>query len=174
MLFWGWIVICDLYLFHFTVLLNPDFNYSKKFLSFSFEKVRTGMCNFVSFIWNSNPVGAIITGGLFLFPASLTVISAKAQFLEQVKINSISQLISGIFNTVKITEKTRGSLWDYYRDEPSDTLSSNFKSFKYKTSITGNTHHVGDGEDGYDADKVGKNETEIVVPLKDLSNFGEL
>ena len=33
------------------------------------------------------------------------------------------------------------------------------------------TYNVGDGEAGYDADKVGKNETEIVVPLKNLSNF---
>ena len=35
--------------------------------------------------------------------------------------------------------KTTGSLWNYYRDEPSDPLSSNSESFKYKTSITGNT-----------------------------------
>ena len=38
-------------------------------------------------------------------------------------------------------------------------------------SITGNTYNIGDGEDGYDANKVGKNETEIVIPLKHLSNF---
>ena len=62
-------------------------------------------------------------------------------------------------------------MWNYYRDEPSNLLSSNSESFKYKTSITGNTYNVGDGEDGYDADKVGKNETEIVVPLNDLYNF---
>ena len=67
--------------------------------------------------------------------------------------------------------KTTGSLWNYYRDEPSDPLSSNSESFKYKTSITGNTYNIGAGEAGYDADKVGKNETEIVVPLKNLSNF---
>ena len=35
--------------------------------------------------------------------------------------------------------KTTGSLWNYYRDQPSDLLSTNFESFKYKTSITGNT-----------------------------------
>ena len=35
--------------------------------------------------------------------------------------------------------KTAGSLWNYYRNEPSDSLSSNSESFKYKTSITGNT-----------------------------------
>ena len=35
--------------------------------------------------------------------------------------------------------KTTGSLWNYYRDEPSNPLSSNSESFKYKTSIVGKT-----------------------------------
>ena len=42
-------------------------------------------------IWNSYPVG-----GLFA-----TVISAKTQFFGQVKINSTSQLISGISNVLQ-------------------------------------------------------------------------
>ena len=67
--------------------------------------------------------------------------------------------------------KTTGSLWNYYRDEPSDPLSSDFKSFKYKKSITGNTYHAGVGEEGYDENKVGKNKTEVAIPLKHLSNF---
>ena len=62
-------------------------------------------------------------------------------------------------------------MWNYYRDQPSDPLSTNSESFKYKTSITGNTYNFGDGKANYDANKVGKNETEIVVPLKYLSNF---
>ena len=62
-------------------------------------------------------------------------------------------------------------MWNYYRDEPSDPLSSNSKSFKYKASITGNTYNLGDGEASYDASKAGKNETELVIPLKHLSNF---
>ena len=62
-------------------------------------------------------------------------------------------------------------MWNYYRDEPSNPLSSNSESFKYKTSIWGNTYNVGDGEAGYDANKVGKNETEVAIPLKHLSNF---
>ena len=36
-------------------------------------------------------------------------------------------------------KKTTGSLWNYYRDEPSDPLSSNSEFFKYKTSVTANT-----------------------------------
>ena len=86
---------CDLIFFQFTALLNPDFNCSKSFLSLSFDKVTTETCNFVSASWNSNPVGVTIAGGSSLFPAALTVISAKGQFLYQVKINSISQLING-------------------------------------------------------------------------------
>ena len=50
------------------------------------------MCNFVSVT-----IGATIAGGSLLFPAALTAISTKAQFLDQVKINAISQLINGIF-----------------------------------------------------------------------------
>ena len=83
-------------------------------------------------------------------------------------------------NTVKI-KKAAGSLWNYYRDEPSNPLSTNSESFNYKTSITGNNYNVDEkitDDDGneadnpnYDANKVGKNKAEIVIPLKHLSNF---
>ena len=53
-------------------------------------------------------------------------------------------------------KKIKDSLWNYYREEPSNPFSSSFESFEYKTSITGNTYNVGDGEDDYDANKVGK------------------
>ena len=81
-----WIVIWDLYSFHFTVLLNHDFNCSKSFLLFSVEKVTTGAYTFEYVIWNSNPVCATIVGGSLLFPAPLTIISAKAKFLDQFKV----------------------------------------------------------------------------------------
>ena len=61
------------------------------------------------------------------------------------------------FNTAKITEKKTGSLWNYYRDEPSDSLSSNSECFKCKTSIAGNIYNLGAGDTGYNANKVGKN-----------------
>ena len=54
-------------------------------------------------------------------------------------------------------------------------------TFKYKTSITGNTFNIDEkitDDDGnevdnpkYDVNKVGKNESEVVIPLKYLSNF---
>ena len=71
-------------------------------------------------------------------------------------------------------KKTTCSLWNYYRDQPSNPLSTYSESFKYKTSITGNTYNVDDDDDDdddYDANKVGKKETEVVIPRKYLSNF---
>ena len=53
-----------------------------------------------------------------------------------------------------------------YRDEPSNLLSSNSESFKYKTSITGNSYNIGVDDAGYDANKVDKNESEVVISLK--------
>ena len=76
-----------------------------------------------------------------------------------------------LFEYSKNYKKTTGSLWIYYRDEPSNPLSSYSKSFRYKTSITGNTYNIGVGGAGYDANKVGKNKTEVVIPLKHLTNF---
>ena len=32
-----------------------------------------------------------------------------------------------------------GSLWNYYKDKPSNSLSFNSESFKYKTSIVAKT-----------------------------------
>ena len=64
--------------------------------------------------------------------------------------------------------KTIGSLWNYYRDEPNSGTGGNInysikisKSFDYKTNITGKL----------ECKNVGKDDIEIVVPLKYLSNF---
>ena len=106
----------------------------------------------------------------------------NAPFINYIsKINGVQidnaknlDVVMSMYNLLEYSKnyrKTTGSLWNYYRDEPSNPLSSNSESFKYKTSITGNTYNIGDGEEGYDANKVGKNETEVVIPLKYLSNF---
>ena len=97
--------------------------------------------------------------------------------INGVKIDSAENLdvvmpMYNLFAYGKNYRKTTSSLWNYYRDEPSKPLSSNSESFKYKTSITGNSYYVGDDEEGYDANKVGKNETEVVIPLKHLNNQG--
>ena len=58
--------------------------------------------------------------------------------------------------------KTSGSLWQYYKDEPNDNLA-NSESFQSKVKITENTPALGNTKDAI-----------ITVPLKYLSNFGEL
>ena len=57
--------------------------------------------------------------------------------------------------------KTTGSLQNYYRDEPSNPLSSNSESFKYKTNIVGKTPEDNDS----------LTNAKVVIPLKHLSNF---
>ena len=61
-------------------------------------------------------------------------------------------------------------------------IKINLESFKYKTSITGSTYNIDakiTNAEGYvvnnpaqDANKSGKKEVEIAIPLKYLSNFG--
>ena len=68
-------------------------------MSFSFDKITTGTYNFVSVILNFAPDGATIAG--LSSCGFLVVISAKTQFFDQVKINSTSQLISGIFKLLQ-------------------------------------------------------------------------
>ena len=58
-------------------------------------------------------------------------------------------------------KKATGSLWNYDRDEPSNPLSTNSESFKYKTSILGKTPQNNDL----------LTNAEVVIPLKHLSNF---
>ena len=91
--------------------------------------------------------------------------------VDNAKDLDVVMLINNLLEYSKNYRKTTGSLQTYHRNELSNPLSSNSESFKYKTSITGNTYNVGDGEDGCDADKVGENETEVVIPLKHFSNF---
>ena len=52
-------------------------------------------------------------------------------------------------------------MWNYYRDEPSNPLSSNSESFKYKAIITGKTPENNDS----------LTNVKVVIPLKYLSNF---
>ena len=52
-------------------------------------------------------------------------------------------------------------MWNYYRDEPSNPLSSNSESFKYKTNIIGKTPEENDT----------LTVVKVVIPLKHLRNF---
>ena len=55
--------------------------------------------------------------------------------------------------------KTSGSLWQYYKDDPNDSLADS-ESFKSKVKITGSTPAGGNTKD-----------VEIIVLLKYISNF---
>ena len=57
-------------------------------------------------------------------------------------------------------------MWNYYRKEPSNHLSSNSEFFKCKKGITRNTYNLGVGDAGCDGNKVNKNETEVIISLK--------
>ena len=105
----------------------------------------------------------------------------NAPFINYIsKINGIQiskaenlDVVISLYNLLEYSKnykKTTRSLWNCYRDEPSDPLSSNSESFKYKTRITGNTYNFAAGNANYNATKVVKNET-VVIPLKYLNNF---
>ena len=55
--------------------------------------------------------------------------------------------------------KTSGSLWQYYKDEPSDNLA-NSESFKSKVKIIGSTPAGGNTKD-----------VKTIISVKYLSNF---
>ena len=73
-------------------------------------------------------------------------------------------------NTVKIIKKTTGSLWNYYRDDPSSSVDANnithsilnTESFDYKANFM---------ENGVTQNNLTKNDVKVVVPLKHLTNF---
>ena len=81
------------------------------------------------------------------------------------------EIVMSMYNLTEYSKnykKATGSLWNYYRDEPNSGAVGNInysikdpKSFNYKTSITGKL----------EGNNVEKDDVEIVVPLKYLSNF---
>ena len=71
-------------------------------------------------------------------------------------------IVMSIFNLIEYSDnysKKRGSLWQYYKDDPNDNITQS-ESFKSKIKITGKTPAAGNTKD-----------VEIIVPLKYLSNF---
>ena len=86
--------------------------------------------------------------------------------INGIKINNAEDLdvVIPIHNLLEYSKnygKTTSSLWNYYGDEPSNPLSSNSESFKYKTRIIGKTPEDNDS----------LTNAKLVIPLKYLSNF---
>ena len=83
-------------------------------------------------------------------------------------------LVIPMYNLIEYSSnysETTGSLWFYSKDEATDfnadiVNDNNFKSFKYKAKLLGNTVAQADNA----ANGILKNAT-IAVPLKCLSNF---
>ena len=71
-------------------------------------------------------------------------------------------IVMPMYNLIEYSDnyaKTTGSLWQYFRDEPSDNIEDS-ESFKSKIKNTGKT-----------PDDDNEKDVEIMVPLKYLSNF---
>ena len=71
-------------------------------------------------------------------------------------------IVMPMYNLIEYSDnysKTSGSLWQYFKDIPSDNLARS-ESFKYKVKITEKTPNNGNTKD-----------VETIVPLKYLSNF---
>ena len=88
--------------------------------------------------------------------------------INSVQIDNAKDLgvVMPMYNLLQYSKNYRKitcSLWNYYRDEQSNPLSSNSKSSKYKTNITGNSYNVGAGDAGYDANKVGKKKLKLLL-----------
>ena len=86
--------------------------------------------------------------------------------INDVRIDNAEDLhvVMPMYNLLECSKnyrKTTGSLWNYYRDEPSNPLSSNSESFIYKMSITGKTPENNDS----------LTNLKLVILLEYLSNF---
>ena len=102
------------------------------------------------------------------------------EFIEDADDLDIVMPMYNLLEYSKNYRKTIGSLYNYYRDELSDdnnpnnfpnTNVVNSNAFEYKNKITGTTYDVAAGAAGHDANRVGKPDVELAIPLKHLGNF---
>ena len=70
-----------------------------------------------------------------------------------------TDIVMPMYNLIEYSDKSFGSLWQYYKDIPDNNLADP-ESFKYKVKITDKTPAEDNTKD-----------VEIIVPLKYLSNF---
>ena len=95
--------------------------------------------------------------------------------INGVKIDNAGDLdvVMSMYNLLEYSKdykKTTGSLWNYYRDEPSSAIDDNnithsilnSESFDYNANFM---------ENGVTHNNLHKNDVKVVVPLKYLSNF---
>ena len=95
--------------------------------------------------------------------------------INGIKIDNAEDLdvVMSMYNLLEYSKnykKTTGRLWIYYRDEPNSSTDNNnichsilnSESFDYKANFV---------ENGVTHDNLTKNNVEIVIPLKHLSDF---
>ena len=102
------------------------------------------------------------------------------EFVEHADDLDIVMPMYNLLEYSKNYRKTISLLYNYYRDELSDdkypnnfpnTNVVNSNTFKYKNKITGNKYNVAEGAAGHNANRVGKQDVELAIPLKYLGNF---
>ena len=97
-------------------------------------------------------------------PITSRILNINNTIIGNAKDLDIGMLMYNLIEYSKNYRKTTGCLWSYYRDEPNSGAVGNinyFESFDYKTSITGKL----------EGNNLEKDDVEIVVSLKYLSNF---
>ena len=124
-------------------------------------------------------------------PFILCITKINNEFIEDADDLDIVMPVYNLLEHSKNYRKTIGSLYNYYRDELNDDADNdNFdnikvvksKAFKYKNKVIGNMYNVDaaipnpDGagripNPNYNANKNGKQEVEIAIPLKYLGNI---
>ena len=123
-------------------------NYSvNKEIRIKTPMLRSDLCDF-------SDVYIIVKGEITITnPDKAVAFKNNAPFINCIsKINDVQidktedlDVVMPMYNLLEYSKnyrKTTGSLWNDYRDEQSNPLSSNSKSFEYKTSITGNTYNI--------------------------------
>ena len=158
------------------------YNTSKP-IRFKTSMLRSDLCNYSdAYVWVKRKITVTNPNDNANFNKELTI-KNNAPFISCIsKINGelvenaedldIVIPMYNLLEYIKNYEKTSGSLFNYYRDEPSETTIGagnnainisirNSKSFDYKTEIIGSL----------DAGKDEKEDVTIAIPLKYLGNF---
>ena len=158
------------------------YNTSKP-IRFKTSMLRSDLCNYSdAYVWVKGKITVTNPNDNTNFNKELTL-KNNATFISCIsKINGELvenaedlDIVMPMYNLLEYSknyEKTSGSLFNYYRDEPKEhTIGAgnnainisirNPKSFDYKTKITGS----------YDAGEDEKEDVKIAIPLKYLGNF---
>ena len=130
---------------------REDYNVDKK-IRIKTPLLRSDLCNFSDayivvkgYITVTNPDDAKRNKSV-AFKNNAPFINSTSK-IDGVQIDNAENLdvVMPMYNLLKYSKnykKLTSSLWNCFRDEPSNPLSSNSKSFKCKTSITGNTYNL--------------------------------